>query len=161
MSKEEIRDALKEWLDGNQWHYQLATSSSVFYMGVLLKSAINRIRLIVDIRDGFYLVYAIIGISGSGNLSEVMKFITMANYGLVNGNFEVDVSDGEIRYTVYVNCKGMDHLPVQIIKDSIYCACSTVTKYGNGIAKICTSPNSSSVEDEISKCETWQVRKGN
>lgn len=159
MSKEEIYKVLKKWLDDNQWHYQITPSSSVFYMGVLLKSAINRIRLVVDVRDGFYLVYAIIGIGGSGNLSEMMKFITMANYGLVNGNFEMDISDGEIRYKIYVNCKGMDCLPMQIIKDSIYCACSTVAKYGNGIAKICASPNSTSAEHEIKECESWQVRK--
>ena len=42
----------------------------------------------------------------------------MANYGLANGNFDIDVSDGEVRYKTYVNCKDMKELPEQIIKDN-------------------------------------------
>lgn len=44
-----------------------------------------------------------------------MEYITGANYGLRNGNFEMDVEDGEIRYKVYVNVKGMNDISDDII----------------------------------------------
>ena len=35
----------------------------------------------------------------------MMKYLTLANYGVVNGNFEMDLSDGEIRYKSYVDAR--------------------------------------------------------
>ena len=95
MTRKDIYKAIKEWLDGNKWHYECASNSSILYMGVGLKSEINKLRVIVDVRNDFFLVYAIIGIGGANNLLELIKFLTMANYGLINGNFEIDVSDCE------------------------------------------------------------------
>ncbi len=36
-------------------------------------------------------------------MSEVMEFITRANYGLQVGNFELDLSDGEVRYKTSID----------------------------------------------------------
>ena len=81
----------------------------------------------------------------------MVKYLTMANYGLANGNFELDVRDGEIRYKTYVNCKGLESLPGQIIKDSILVGWYMMERYGNGIAAI--AMGFSDAETEIKKAE--------
>ena len=159
MVKKEICKAIKSWLNENKWKYDIAPNSSIIYLGVALKSQINRLRVIIDVRDDFFLVYAIPGIGGSENIPELMKFFTMANYGLINGNFEMDIADGEIRYKTYVNCTGLKALPSELIEDSILCACHTVRRYSSGIAKLCLLPGQSKADEEIAKCEEWQNRK--
>lgn len=159
MTRKDIYKSIREWLDGNKWHYECSSNSSIIYMGVALKSEINKLRVIVDVRDDFFLVYAIIGIGGANNILELMKFLTMANYGLINGNFEMDVSDGEIRYKTYVNCDGLKELPPQIVADSVLCACHTVKRYSSGIARLCMFPGQFTAESEIEKCEKWQARE--
>jgi hypothetical protein len=37
---------------------------------------------------------------------EVMEFITRANYGLLLGNFEFDINDGELRYMASIDLEG-------------------------------------------------------
>jgi hypothetical protein len=42
----------------------------------------------------------------------VMEFITRANYGLVIGNFELHLADGEVRFKTSLDVKGSELTPV-------------------------------------------------
>ncbi len=75
----------------------------------------------------------------------------MANYGLVNGNFELDLRDGEIRYKTYVNCDGLESLSEAVIQDSIYVGCVMMDRYGDGIAAL--AMGFSDADTEIKKAE--------
>lgn len=39
---------------------------------------------------------------------EVMKFVTLANYGMQVGNFELDLEDGEVRFKTSVDVENID-----------------------------------------------------
>lgn len=39
---------------------------------------------------------------------EVMKFVTLANYGMQVGNFELDLEDGEVRFKTSVDVEGVE-----------------------------------------------------
>jgi hypothetical protein len=39
-------------------------------------------------------------------LGDAMEFTTRANFGMILGNFELDVSDGEIRYKTSIDVEG-------------------------------------------------------
>ena len=39
---------------------------------------------------------------------EVMKFVTLANYGMQVGNFELDLEDGEVRFKTSVDVEGIE-----------------------------------------------------
>ena len=152
MNREQIVDAVRDWLDGDDWHYEYHADKSLIQMGVTLKSKIKTGRIFVDIKDDAYVVYLYAPIGGDkDNLGEMLKFLTMANYALLNGNFELDMRDGEIRYKTYVNCDGLESLSAEVIKDSIYAACFTMDRYGDGIAAL--SLGFSDAETEIKKAE--------
>jgi len=40
--------------------------------------------------------------------NEVMKFVTLANYGLHIGNFELDLDDGEVRFKTSMDVEGVE-----------------------------------------------------
>lgn len=158
MQQNDIVNVIRLWLDKKKWHYKLTNSPMLFKMGVYLKCELEKVRVVVDVKEDFYLVYAILDIGCAKCFPEMAKFITMANYGLINGNFEVDVRDGEIRYKTYVNCRGMDRLSECVIEDSILCACRMVRKYASGIAKLCLCATGTNADIEIKKCEPRQGR---
>jgi len=124
----------------------------VIKMGIGLKSKLRNGRIFIDVKDSSYLVYIVSPIGGDkDDLGELMKFLTMANYCLTNGNFELDLGDGEVRYKIFVNCKGLDSLPAEIVQDSILAGCYTIDRYGDGIAAL--SMGFSDAETEIKKAE--------
>ena len=121
MEQEQIVDALRDWLDDDDWHYDYDAERHVIRTGVSLDCKLRSARVFIPIReDCSYIVNIVSPINGDPkDIGEMLKYLTMANYGLTNGNFELDMRDGEIRYKTYVNCKDLESLPAQIIKDSI------------------------------------------
>ncbi len=47
-------------------------------------------------------------------LGRLMELITRINYGLILGNFEMDLRDGEIRYKTSIDLESIDISPVMI-----------------------------------------------
>ncbi len=65
----------------------------------------------------------------------VAEFITRANYGMRIGNFEMDFSDGEVRYKSSLDFEGMTLTPA-LIKQAIYPAVQTMDRYLSGLMKV-------------------------
>ena len=153
MDQEQIVDAVRDWLDGDDWHYDYNADNHMISAGIKLDCKMRSARVYIPIRDdNSYIVNIVAPIKGDPNdLDELIKYLTMANYGLANGNFELDVRDGEIRYKTYVNCRELESLPDRIIKDSILVGWYMMERYGDGIAAI--SMGFSDAEAEIKKAE--------
>ena len=49
----------------------------------------------------------------------VAEFVTRANYGLVIGNFELDLDDGELRYKTALDVEG-DAISLALIRQCVY-----------------------------------------
>ena len=152
MEQEQIVDAVRDWLDGDDWHYEYNAERRLIRMGINLKSTIKSGRIFIDFKDDCYLVYLYSPINGDkDNLGELTKYLTMANYALYNGNFELDVRDGAIRYKTFVNCDGIETLSPAVIQDSIYVPCIMMDRYGDGIAALAFG--FSDADTEIKKAE--------
>lgn len=63
------------------------------------------------------------------------EFLHRANYGLRIGNFEIDYSDGEIRYKTSIDVEG-DRLTPQLVKMLVYANLTTCDRYFGGIMKV-------------------------
>ena len=152
MEREQIVDAVRDWLDSGDWNYDYDAEKKLIKTGISLDCKLKKCMIIIEFNDDSYRVLFVPPISGDKNdLGELMKYLTMANYGLKNGNFELDVTDGEIRYKSYVNTQGLEHLSEEIIKDSIVVCYAMMERYGNGIAAL--AMGFSDAETEIEKSE--------
>lgn len=67
--------------------------------------------------------------------SAVAEFITRANYGLRIGNFELDFSDGEVRYKSGLDFEN-ETLTPNLIRYAIYPAVQTLDHYMPGLMKV-------------------------
>ncbi len=152
MEKEEIIDAVRDYLDADDWHYEYDAERNVIRAGVELKCKLKNARMIIRFRKTDYNVYMIAPISADPeNLGEVLRFAAQANYGLASGNFEVDVGDGEIRYKSYVDCDGLEKLPKELFDDGINACWAMMDRYGNGSAAL--AMGFSDADTEIKKAE--------
>ncbi len=134
-----IASAIDGFLTGDDWHYTFDDEKGLFRFNLTLTKKIKKVSYIVDIKKDGFLVYAIPPLGAeegdSNMMAQMAEFVCRANYALINGNFELDMRDGEIRYKTYVNCDGQ--LPTtEIIKDSIYCPAFMFEKYSAGITGI-------------------------
>ena len=152
MEIEEITDAVRDYLDADDWHYEYVAEHAFIRAGVTLKCKLKSARLIIQFRKTDYNVYMISPVTAdTERLGEVLRFAALANYGLANGNFEVDVHDGEIRYKSYVNCEAYDTLPKDVIEDSSNVCWAMMERYGNGFAAL--AMGFSDADTEIKKAE--------
>lgn len=58
----------------------------------------------------------------------VAELLTRANYGMMIGNFELDLDDGEIRYKGSLDVEGVE-LPVAMLRNLTYSCCTTLDLY--------------------------------
>lgn len=137
MKTEQIVDTLRDYLDDEGFHYDFDAERNVIKLGFNLKCRLKEVKMYIKVKEDFYLVQAEALINGDPeNLGELLKYLAMANFGLIVGNFEIDVEDGEIRYKTYVPCEDLETLPKPIIEESIFCPCRMFDRYGNGIAAL-------------------------
>lgn len=148
----DIVDQVRDYLDQNDWKYEYIADRNYIKAGVNLKCKLQTVKLLITFNEKGYTVLA----SATMNASEdtrasVLEYISRANFGLRNGNFEMDLRDGEVRYKTYTNCRGLDRLPNEIIEDSIIIPPMMFSRYGDGMAALMFG--FSDPETEIKKAE--------
>jgi hypothetical protein len=82
---------------------------------------------------------------------DVAEFLTRANSGMIIGNFELDFSDGEVRYKTSIDVDG-DTLSSALIKRLVYANVTMMDEYLPGIMSVIYSDVSPS--DAIAQIES-------
>ena len=59
METEEITDAVRDYLDADDWHYEYVAENAFIRAGVTLKCKLKSARLIIQFRKADYNVYMI------------------------------------------------------------------------------------------------------
>lgn len=82
------------------------------------------------------LIYAVAGVKiEEPQRLAVAEFLTRANYGLRIGNFEMDFTDGEVRYKSSIDFEG-EPLTFNLIRNTIYPAVRIMDQYLPGVLKV-------------------------
>ena len=151
---EEIFDILRNYFIENDWKFDSDEEKGFFSFNLSIDSKLKRLRYFITVKNNAYIVYANSPIGADTDDENIMKemaeFICRANYGLRNGNFEIDMRDGEIRYKVFVDCNGI--IPsAEIIQGSLLIPSVMFERYAPGILDVMFKD--SKAENAISKCE--------
>lgn len=112
---------------------------------------LGNVRMVILLEDNFYNVYMVMNNKVEEKyLPVVAEFLHRANYGLKDGNFEMDYRDGEIRYKSFVNFKNID-VSEEVIGESIIVGATMIDRYGKGLLKLMLGDESP--EECIEFCE--------
>ena len=129
----EIARAIEEFLIDDDWHFRYDEDKGLFRFDVRLSGKVKSLSYVIDVKEDEYLVYAFPPISPDPEDGQVMatmaEFVCRASYGLINGNFELDFTDGELRYKSFEDCDGGLVPTREIVKNSIIITASMLDRY--------------------------------
>jgi hypothetical protein len=129
-----IYDAMVKWFKEDEWNFQEHEDRSYIAMGVDGENANWRCYAQADEEREIYIFYAVSPVKVPENKREdVAEYVTRANYGMRIGNFELDYSDGEIRYKTSVDVEGSEVI-TPLIRQCVAAALSTADRYFPGLA---------------------------
>ena len=134
-----IVNAIETFLTNLDWNYRFDEDNGIFHFGTRLKGKIKTIKYYVFVHEDSFSTIAVSPIEvdhkNPEEIAVMAQFLCRANYGLRNGNFELDVRDGEIRYKSFNNIRGME-VSREVIKDSIFVSAAMFERYSQGIVGI-------------------------
>ena len=152
---ESIAAALNNFLTKDNWKFFFDKEKGIFCFGLSISSKIKKVQYYVQVRQEDYKVCAVSPIGAEADdheqMAKMAEFVCRANYGLNNGNFELDLRDGEIRYKCYVDCAGSIQPTEDVVRNSIYCPAMMFEKYAPGIVDIIFGDLSA--KEAVDKCE--------
>ncbi len=96
-----MKQAVVDYLDSQEWKYTFDEEYQRYSLRMAAEF-VDYFSLNIVVRDERSLrIYTSIPVRcDESKRGLVMEYLTRANYGLKVGNFEMDVTDGEVRYKV-------------------------------------------------------------
>ena len=160
VSMNQAVSAIKNMFEQNSWKYQFDEERMMFSTGFKLsktKLGSMDIRILVrpvpDEPSNCFRInsYGEIDLKADdGCIHQVCEYLTRANFGLNFGNFELDFTDGEIRFKVSYNVKdGM--VGFDALDDMVSMPVAMFNRYGNGLLAV--SMGMMTPEDAIKQAE--------
>ncbi len=132
----QILDAVEAFLKEDDWPYSLIEGRTVYKTG--FEGQNGQFTCYAQEREEqeqfvFYSVYPVR--APDNMLPQVAEFITRANYGMIVGNFEMDYTDGEIRYKTSIDLED-SVVSKDLIRHAVYANVLTMDKYFPGLMRV-------------------------
>lgn len=129
-------DLLSNYLDDDEWFPRRIEGKYAYSMSYTGKNGDLRCYAIVRVDLEEFLFYAVAPVKVPEEVRPaVSEYLTRANYGLRIGNFEMDYSDGEVRYKSSLDFEGQTLTP-DLIRNAIYPAVHTMDRYLSGLLRV-------------------------
>ncbi len=129
-------EAVGAFLEDDDWHPQRLEDRTIYR--VYFSGKNGDLRCYAHVRTDLeqFLFYVIAPVKApESERPAVAEYLTRANYGMRIGNFEMDYSDGEVRYKSSVDFEGVILNP-DLIKHAIYPAVQTMDRYLPGLFSV-------------------------
>src|SRR5512138_3185319 len=129
-------EMLSNYLDNDEWFPRRIEGKYAYSMSYSGKNGDLRCYAIVRVDLEEFLFYAVAPVKVPDEVRmAVAEYLTRANYGMRIGNFELDYSDGEVRYKTSLDFEG-ETLSHSLIRHSIYPAVLTMDAYVPGLMSV-------------------------
>ena len=144
-------DDVQAWFESDSWKASPLDEPNALVMGFVGDE--SRWQCFAKVREEqkHLLFYSVAPVNAPPEKrSAVSEYITRANYGLMIGNFELDYSDGEIRYKTSVDVEDSSYSP-ELFRNMVYANVLTMDRYIPGILAIIHGDRSA--EEALTKVE--------
>lgn len=132
----EAFDLLSSYLNEDEWFPRRIEGKYAYSMSYSGKNGDLRCYAIVRVDLEEFLFYAVAPVKVPEEVRmSVAEYLTRANYGLRIGNFELDYSDGEVRYKSSLDFESQT-LTAELIRNAIYPAVHTMDRYLPGLLRV-------------------------
>lgn len=131
-----IFDTIVEFFEGDDWPHSQMEGQTILRMGFSGDNGSWTCYAQAREEQEQFVFYSMCATNAPEDKRLAMaEFLTRANYGMVIGNFEMDFSDGEIRYKTAIDVED-DRLTPALIKRLVYPNVLTMDRYLPGIMTV-------------------------
>ncbi len=124
-----IFDGMKRFFDEDDWHYEEMSEGGLLRLGFRGDEAHWTCYAQAREEQEQFVFYSVAPVHAPPErLAAVAEFVCRANYNMVMGNFELDFSDGEVRYKTSIDLEGLPAEPIAF-KNVIYPNVLTMDRY--------------------------------
>jgi hypothetical protein len=129
-------DSILSYFERDGWKYRRLSGHDALEMGVAGEKGTYRLVVVVDgDRSIVRFLTFLEGKVPDTRRREVMEYLTRANYGLLLGNFELDLGDGEVRFKVASDVEGTGFSYEQY-QSTLYVSVAMMDRYFPGLQKV-------------------------
>jgi len=141
-----VFDTMVQFFKEDEWNYRQLEGKPVLIMGFKGDNGTWQCYAQAREEQSQFVFYSVPSTNvPTEKRPAVAEFLTRANYGMVMGNFELDYSDGQVRFKTSLDVKdNEDRLCTGLIKRLVYINVLMMDKYLPGIMSILyagTSPS--------------------
>ena len=144
-----LLESARNYLEKNEWNFEVLSDHSTIALG--FEGVNGEWHCMIQTREleEQMIFYSSLSENISSNRIEtMMRFITMANYRLVVGNFELDVTDGELNYKTALDLESVI-LNNDMIRNIIHTNLATFDRHLPGIQIILNGGSTEEAMDAI------------
>jgi len=131
-----IFDTMVQFFKDDEWKFRQLEDRPILQLGFSGRNGAWMCYAQAKNEQQRFIFYSVLDVKAvPEKRAAIAEFLTRANYGLVLGNFEMDYSDGEIRYKTSIDVEGGD-LTHEMIKTMVYTNVLMMDKYLPGIMSV-------------------------
>lgn len=128
-------DIVMSFFEEDGWHFERVDDDTLT-MGFSGDSGTWRCGAVVNEEQDRFAFFSVLDTKVSPERRAVAaEYITRANFDLVLGNFEMDYSDGEVRFKTSIDVEG-GGLTHTMIRNMVYTNCALMDRYMHGLLKV-------------------------
>ncbi len=129
-------ESLVKYLEDNRWKFERHDPERSVNLGFVGKNACYRCLAVVDADDDLFQFFSFLPMRvPEEKRMSIAELSTRANYGLKIGKFELDFSDGELRFQTSARY-GEQTLHDEVIRDIIASNLLTIDRYFPAFATV-------------------------
>ena len=160
LEREQLVVKVREWLDANDWKYleKADNGGDVMFVGGIggLPPPYTDIQFHLHIEEDCVQCFEMLPLKiEEGKRTAIAEFITKVNYILKYGSFEMDYSDGEVRYHIAVVASSVvdsdGTVNSEVMENLLGVSAFSLGKYSKGILSVVML--GMSVDDAIKQCD--------
>lgn len=132
---------LRDYLQGTRFRYRTEDDEvGIFSYEKMLPCSVHTLDIHIFVRDDSYSAYGTLpfhlDVKDPVRVQRMCELLTRINYALPNGCFELDLSDGQLRYRVYVSTEGGMVPNREIISTSLVIIESATVYFSNALVRV-------------------------
>jgi len=133
----EILEWVKDFFDKGKLRYELQEERCTIKFVMPIDGKLKQTNIFINCRDDSFSVNAYVVLNAEEDARQrVSEYLMRANYGLRFGCFDMDFSDGEIRYSLTLDCEDRESLSESLIRKTIYVPVMMLERYGKGLIAV-------------------------
>jgi len=131
-----IYETLVGYFEQDGWTFRRLDDHRALEMGVAGENGTFRLVVIADEERSILRFLTFLeGKVPPTRRRDIMEYLTRANYGLLLGNFEMDLGDGEVRFKCSVDLEGVP-LSYALYQNLLYVSVGITDRYFPGFQRV-------------------------